>query len=35
LRQIKLDNFRVFERNYRLNKLEKAGRVIAQLLKYF
>jgi phytoene synthase len=35
LRQIKLDNFRVFERNYRLNKLEKAGRVIGQLLKYF
>ena len=35
LRQMKLDNFRVFERNYRLNKLEKAGRVIAQLLKYF
>ena len=35
LRQMKLDNFRVFERNYRLNKLEKAGRVTAQLLKCF
>ncbi len=35
LRQMRLDNFRVFERNYRLNKLEKAGRVTAQLLKCF
>jgi phytoene synthase len=35
LRQMKLDNFRVFERNYRLNKLEKAGRITAQLLKCF
>jgi phytoene synthase len=35
LRQMKLDNFRVFERNYRLNKLEKVGRVTAQLLKCF
>jgi len=35
LRQMKLDNFRVFERNYRLNKLEKAGRITAQLLKSF
>jgi 15-cis-phytoene synthase len=35
LRQMKLDKFRVFERNYRLNKLEKAGRITAQLLKCF
>src|SRR5437588_174108 len=35
LRQMRLDNFRVFQRNYRLNKLEKAGRVTAQLLKCF
>jgi phytoene synthase len=35
LRRIKADNFRVFERNYRLNKMEKAGRVAVQLLKSF
>jgi len=35
LRQMRMDNFRVFGRNYRLNKLEKAGRVTAQLLKSF
>jgi phytoene synthase len=34
LLRIKSDKFRVFERNYRLNKMEKAGRVTAQLLKF-
>lgn len=33
LRRIKSDKFRVFERNYRLNKMEKAGRITAELLK--
>jgi phytoene synthase len=33
LRQMELDKFRVFEKEYRLNKLEKAGRIAAQLLK--
>lgn len=33
LRRMKLDKFRVFEKEYRLNKLEKAARVTAQLLK--
>src|SRR6266705_4894294 len=31
LRRIELDKFRVFEKEYRLNKLEKAGRITAQL----
>jgi phytoene synthase len=35
LRRMKLDNFRVFEKTYRLSKLEKSGRVAAQLLKFF
>lgn len=35
LRRMKLDKFRVFEKEYRLTKLEKAGRIAAQLLKYF
>jgi phytoene synthase len=35
LRRIESDNFRVFEKEYRLNKLEKAGRIAAQLLKNF
>ena len=35
LRQMELDKFRVFEKEYRLNKLEKAGRIAAQLLKIF
>src|SRR5258705_2259891 len=35
LRRIELDNFRVFEKEYRLNKLEKAGRIATQLLKSF
>jgi len=33
LRQMELDKFRVFEKEYRLNKLEKAGRIAAQLFK--
>src|SRR5438874_2091299 len=33
LRRIELDKFRVFEKNYRLSKLEKAGRIAAQLFK--
>ena len=33
LRRMELDKFRVFEKEYRLSKLEKAGRVAAQLLK--
>ena len=33
LRKMELDKFRVFEKEYRLNKLEKAGRIAAQLLK--
>ncbi|MEY2525620.1 MAG: 15-cis-phytoene synthase [Verrucomicrobiota bacterium] len=33
LRRMELDKFRVFEKEYGLNKLEKAGRVTAQLLK--
>jgi len=33
LRQMELDKFRVFGKEYRLNKLEKAGRIVAQLLK--
>jgi len=35
LRQMERDRFRVFEKEYRLNKLEKAGRIAAQLLKVF
>lgn len=35
LRRMELDKFRVFEKEYRLNKLEKAGRVAVQLLKIF
>lgn len=33
LRRIKGDGFRVFEKEYRLNRLEKSGRVAAQLLR--
>ncbi len=33
LRKIERDGFRVFERDYRLNKLEKAGRITGQLLR--
>jgi phytoene synthase len=35
LRQMKLDNFRIFEKGYRLSKLEKSGRVTAQFLNCF
>jgi phytoene synthase len=35
LRQIELDKFHVFEKEYRLSKLEKAGRIATQLLKCF
>ena len=35
LRRIELDKFRVFEKDYQLSKLEKAGRIAAQLLKTF
>ncbi len=35
LRRMVLDKFRVFEKEYRLNRLEKAGRIAAQLLKYY
>jgi 15-cis-phytoene synthase len=33
LRRIEIDEFRVFEKEYRLSKWEKAGRIAAQLLK--
>ena len=35
LRRMKLDNFRVFEKDYRLSKTEKVGRAAAQMLKSF
>ncbi len=35
LRQMELDKFRVFEKEYQLSKLEKAGRIATQLLKSF
>ena len=35
LRRMELDKFRVFEKEYRLNKLEKAGRIMTQLFKLF
>jgi 15-cis-phytoene synthase len=35
LRQMELDKFRVFEKEYRLSKPEKAGRIAAQLFKSF
>jgi 15-cis-phytoene synthase len=35
LRRIELDKFRVFQKEYRLSKLEKAGRIATQLLKSF
>jgi phytoene synthase len=35
LRRIELDKFHVFEKEYRLSKMEKAGRIAAQLLKVF
>jgi phytoene synthase len=33
LRRIKADGFRVFEKEYRLTRLEKSGRVVAQLVR--
>jgi 15-cis-phytoene synthase len=33
LRRIEMDKFHVFEKEYRLNKLEKAGRIAAQLIR--
>ena len=35
LRRIEVDKFRVFEKEYRLSKFEKAGRIAAQLFKSF
>ncbi len=35
LRRIELDNFRVFEKEYRLSSLEKAGRITAHWFKSF
>lgn len=35
LRRIELDKFRVLEKEYRLTKMEKAGRIAAQLFKSF
>jgi phytoene synthase len=35
LRRIELDKFRVFEKHYHLSKIEKAGRITAQLFKSF
>ncbi len=35
LRRMEKDRFRVFEKDYRLTKLEKAGRVLGQLWKAF
>jgi len=35
LRRMELDKFRVFEKEYGLSKLEKIGRITAQLLKLF
>ena len=35
LKRIETDNFQVFSKEYRLNKLQKAGRVAGQLLKFF
>jgi phytoene synthase len=35
LRRIELDKFRVFEKEYGLSKMEKAGRIAAQLFKSF
>jgi phytoene synthase len=35
LRRMELDRFQVFEKEYRLSKLEKASRIAAQLLKSF
>jgi 15-cis-phytoene synthase len=35
LRRMELDQFRIFEKEYRLSGLEKMGRIAAQLVKFF
>ena len=35
LRKMEMDKFRIFEKEYRLGKLAKMGRIVAQLLKNF
>jgi 15-cis-phytoene synthase len=35
LRRMELDQFRVFEKDYRLSGLEKVGRIAVQLVKFF
>jgi hypothetical protein len=35
LRRMELDKFRIFEKEYRLSRLEKVGRIATQLLKSF
>ena len=35
LRRIELDKFRVFEKDYQLSKMEKAGRMVEELFKSF
>jgi phytoene synthase len=35
LRRMELDKFKVFEKEYSLNKLEKTGRIAVQLFKLF
>jgi phytoene synthase len=35
LRRMQRDKFRVFEKDYRLTKVEKAGRIVAQLARHF
>lgn len=35
LRRMELDKFRVLEKEYRLSKLEKAGRIVAELFKFY
>jgi hypothetical protein len=35
LRRMKLDGFRVLEKEYRLNRLQKAGWIAAELVKTF
>jgi len=35
LQKMEKDKFRIFEKEYRLGKLAKMGRIVAQLLKSF
>ena len=35
LRKMEMDKFRIFEKEYRLGKLAKMGRIAVQLLKSF